>query len=163
MKQIAKNVIVSRSVDLLLKKDSSFREEDTVNLVKGISEQTHFEDPKTGKVVDVKDMDIMEMVNRDLKSVGVSGWHRFHDSFESHFTNTSFAGGEDVEVALNEAFEKGQNDFGNIFGDNIRSVSVGDVFSVSEWGENGSSTGLRFFIVSNVGFDEFKRATGEFL
>ncbi len=160
MKQITENPkVISRSIDLFLKKDPSFREEDSVKLIEGISEKPiHKLD---GKIVDPKKISFSTLMQTEVS--GASGWHRFEDAFDQQFTSTKFSGDGHVDKALNEAFEGGQNDFGNVFGDKIRSVSVGDVFSVQEWGEDGHGLGLRFFLVANVGFDEFKRATGVFL
>lgn len=161
--------IFSRNVTLLLKKDSDFSEESTLKLVKNISSKTHFADPKTGEAVDVTDMDFMEMVNRNLDRVGVSGWHAFDDAFETCFTTNfddcKFSGDEKtITQVLDDAFQAGQD--GGIFSDcadnPVRSVSVGDVFSVQECvTAEGHSNSPRFFVVTSVGFVEFKRATGE--
>lgn len=163
--------IYSRNVDLFLKTDSDFSEESTIKLVKNISSKTHFEDPKTHETVDVTDMDLMEMVNRNLDRVGVSGWHAFDDAFmqcfATNYDDSKFAGDEKtITEVLDEAYSAGQD--GGIFSDYadrpIRSISVGDVFKVSECvTPEGHSNSPRFFVVAKAGFVEFKRATGEII
>ena len=161
MKQTTENKIVSRSVDLLLKKDSSFREEDTVKLIEGISEHQVYK--LNGNVVNQKELSFDELIK--TKVSGVSGWHRFDKAFERHFTDTKFDGDVNIKQTLDKAYEYGQNglDEANIFGE-IRSISVGDVLAVTEWGEDGHAVGSpRFFLVSGVGFDEFLRADGAWI
>lgn len=166
MKQIVEQKVKSRSVDLYLKKDSHFNEQDSVKLIKNISNKSKWLD-SNGSEVDVSNLSLMDMVNQNLKRSGKGGWHEFEEAFERKFSNHNFSGDGSIEESLNEAYKLGQNDFGNIFGKNrpCRSVSVGDVLVVQEWGLDGKQldSSPRHFLVASVGFDEFKRATGEFL
>lgn len=159
MKQIENQKIDSRSITLFLKRESNFSDEDTIKLVKGISDKKTF--TLNGKVVNQREITFDQLMKTE--TTGVSGWHRFEDAFARKFSKVQFTGEGDITQAMGEAFKQGQNEFESVFGD-IRSVRVGDVFEVQEWPVGGGeSLSLRFFVITSAGFVEFERATGVLL
>lgn len=165
MKQISQHKVQSRSVTVLLKKDNVGDYKDSVKLIEGISEKREF--LLDGKVVDVKEYSFGELMKTTTS--GVSGWHRFHEAFaQIHTVGTNqfeYPNGEqDIYETIDNAFGEGQNEQGEVYGTEMRKIQVGDIITVQEWGFEGVQVGnMRSFVVADVDFEEFSRATGEFL
>jgi hypothetical protein len=158
---MSQNKIKSRSATVFLKKDSAL---DSIKLIEGIGEKrTH---TLNGKVVDIKNMSMNEIIQTEV--TGVNGWHRFNDAFAQVFTNGERIfdfpnGNEDIFKVLDDTFGIAKKAMGEVFEMEMRPIDIGDVIQISEWGFDGIAVSLRHFVVTDVDFEEFKRATGEFL